>query len=123
MFVSKGQFLVFCCSISFGAFAGIFYSFLNTYTVFLKNKWLKFIVDVFIFCLISISYVAYSYLCNMPNLRFYMILGVFLGFLIYIKTFHYILAKYIKKLYNIISNKRIKTKCLKKQKKLKTHLK
>lgn len=123
MFVSKGQFIVFCSCVSFGAFAGIIYGFLNTYSFFLKNKGVKLAFDVLIFSIISICFVLYSSVQKLPNLRFYMILGVFLGVLIYIKTFHYILAKNLKKIYNIFSEKRIKKKCLKKQKKLKTPLK
>ena len=109
MFVTKHQFYVFIACISFGGISGLMFSATQTLKYYIKNKLIKVVLDVFVFIALAGGYVLYSHVLKFPNTRIYMLAGVFLGIVLYFKSFHIILAKYLKKLYNIVS-KNIKRK-------------
>lgn len=102
MFVTKHQFYVFIACIAFGGMGGVLFSIFQTIKFCIKNKLVKATFDVFVFLILAGGYVLYSHLLNFPNIRIYMMAGVFVGIVLYFKSFHIILAKYLKKLYNII---------------------
>ena len=120
MFVSRGQFFVFIACVAFGGVCGILFSAAGALKFFVKNKIVKNLFDFITFLLVCFLYFIFAYKMRFPNFRFYMVLGVFLGIFMYIKSFHIILAKFVKKMYNVIIIKREKTKkCSVKQKQTK----
>ena len=113
MFVTANQIYVFLACVSFGGCVGILFSFINGIKFLIKKDLFKIIIDVLAFVIIAILYVIFSYRVKFPSLRLYMIAGVLMGIVIYCKSFHRILAKIVKKAYNIIKiikNKKVKTK-------------
>ena len=102
MFVTANQLYVFLSCLSFGACFGVF----RTLTILIKertsNNIIKGVVEIAYFILLSFGFVLYSFLVKMPNLRAYMIVGVLLGNFLYVKSFHYILAKSVKRVYNVL---------------------
>ena len=117
MFVSHGQFYVFIASVSIGCVSGIIFSVVVEFSKLFKNRIVLQIGYGLSLILASISFVYFQYKLSFPSLRFYMIVGVFLGLIVYAKTFNLMLAKALKKLYNIIrktklsylDNKRVKS--------------
>lgn len=102
MFVSQGQFSVFLLCCSFGFAIGIIYSFFYIIKSFFRLKIACYLLDIFFFIVASFLFVFYSLLLNFPNYKFYMPLGVLFGLFIYCESFNFMLAKCIKKIYNII---------------------
>ena len=103
MFVSLNQFYIFIASISFGIIGGVLYCPINFIKKKLKKFQILFLLDILYFFVLSVLFLFYSFLLKFPNVRAYMIFGVFLGIILYIKSFNNILAKVIKRVYNIIS--------------------
>ncbi len=105
MFVTLNQFYIFIACVGFGAVAGVPYSVI----LFYRNKFRRYIipkiVEFLYFAIIACCFIYYSYLIGFPSLRGYMYVGVFLGIYLYVKSFHYILAKILKRLYNIKKRK------------------
>jgi hypothetical protein len=102
------QFYIFFACFSIGAVCGIFFSCSCAIKYVFKNKKIKIvgvITDFFAFALTAIFYIYLSYKLNFPNFRFYMPIGVLLGVFAYIKSLHILLAKLLKKHYNIIEEK------------------
>lgn len=100
MFVSNGQFYVFLSCVAFGGFCGVLIAISHISKKFIINKIICFFIDLILFVIVSISYVVYSNLLNFPDYRLYMTVGVVLGFVIYMETFHILLAKILKWAYN-----------------------
>ena len=112
MFVTKNQLYVFIACVAFGGGAGIIFSLLSVIFERIKNKVIKALPFIIISIPLGFSYVFYGYMLKFPNFRVYMILGVFCGIYLYFKSFHIILAKFVKKFYNIIHNsKKERGKC------------
>ena len=105
MFVSLNQFYIFLACVMFGALGGIIFSLFSLIKFFIKNKIFHAISDIVCMVILSVVFSDFSYKNNFPNIRVYMLLGVFLGLFMYLKSFHRILAKFIKKLYNITIQK------------------
>ncbi len=102
MFVTQNQFFVFIACIAFGSVAGIIFSVFSCVKFFIKNRWLSAIPDIIAFIVVGLLYSVYYFALKFPNLRVYMPIGVFIGITMYFKTFHILLAKYVKKFYNIL---------------------
>ena len=105
MFATANQFYYFCACVSFGLIFGFFY---NIY-VFIrgKNGFYFFIIsDIIIYLIFSIIFAYYAYLLDFPNFRIYMPIGVFFGKILYEITFKILLAKIVKKGYNIFKRKK-----------------
>ena len=100
MYVSSGQIYYFLACLVFGFLGGLIYSIKNL-LFNSKNKSVSIIIDVLYFLFLLLLYVLYSYVFNFPNVRVYMILGVLTGIILCVESFGYILAKFIKRRYNI----------------------
>lgn len=110
MFVSSGQVYVFFSCLSFGIGSGVLFSVITFVKKAIKIKVLKIFIDVCFFILLSVAFSCYAFLLKYPSTRVYMIVGVILGLYIYAKSFHFMLAKIIKRLYNITRDKKRKKK-------------
>lgn len=121
MFVTKSQIYVFIACVAFGGVSGMLLSVSSMLKFFLGNKILKIMSDVIFCVLISFFYCEYSYCLSFPNFRVYMPLGVFVGIYLYLKSFHIILAKYVKLLYNIFEVKILRLKNVRANKKRQTN--
>ena len=106
MFVSANQIYVFLACVAFGGVVGVFFSVSSVFKHLIKIKWIKDLVEVIAFMLVAFLYLLYSYNMRFPNLRMYMIVGVLIGITAYLKSFHIMLAKFLKKAYNIIKRKK-----------------
>lgn len=105
MFVTKNQFYIFLACISFGGGAGFLLSAINCFAFLFKKKTINFICSVLALTIIGVLFSFYSYKMFFPNLRVYMIVGVMIGIYLYYKSFYIILAKLLKKFYNICKQK------------------
>lgn len=105
MFVTANQFGVFVACFSIGGVCGALFSISALFKFVIKSVKLSWIFDVFAFILTSVIYVYTSHKLNFPNYRAYMTVGVFVGIFVYLKSFHILLAKSTKKIYNIIKTK------------------
>ena len=105
MFVTSGQFYVFVACVCFGGCTSILFSISALIKNYISNRLIKILPDVICFLLISVLYVLYSHALNFPDFRVYMIVGVLFGIFTYLKSFHILLAKMVKKLYNIMDKK------------------
>ncbi len=110
MFVSSNQIYVFLACLTFGYLSGVVFSGVKSISFFIKNTWIKAVLDLCAFLLVTFMYLLYSYNMKFPNFRLYMPLGVFIGIAFYFKSLYIILAKIGKKFYNIIKVKKVKTK-------------
>lgn len=110
MFVSSGQFFIFVRCLVFGFFCGLIYLVPSGVKRTSVGIAFNIFVDVFYLFLCSLIFVLYSYLSYFSNLRAYMFLGFFAGFIIECKTFNILLANAFKKMYNILKKKRRKAK-------------
>ncbi len=106
MFVTKNQIFIFIVCLSFGGTFGTLLGFSSLAKKKFDNIFIGALGDTLIFALIALCFAVFSFKMNFPNLRAYMILGVFLGIYIYFKSFNIILAKFAQKLYN----RRVKNK-------------
>lgn len=102
MFVTKNQFYVFIACIAFGVVAGFILSFFICGAKLSKNKIVENLTAVIVLFVLGLVFVGYAFFMNFPNFRAYMLIGVFVGILGYFKSFHIILAKFLKKFYNVI---------------------
>lgn len=102
MFVTKNQFYVFLACLAFGVVSGFVLSFFTCGAKLTKSKIIENLIAVIILTLLGIIFTAYTFIMNFPNFRPYMLIGVFAGILGYFKSFHIILAKFLKKFYNVI---------------------
>ena len=110
MFVSSGQFYIFLACLSFGAASGIFLSISSAIKFFVKNKIIKIILDAVFLAPIGFLFSLYSLKLNFPSLRGYMLIAIFIGILVYLKSFHIIVAFLKKVCYNKVVKRRKNTK-------------
>lgn len=75
-----------------------------------KDKIFIIICDI-LYCLVfAAGFIFVSVMFDFTSLRLYMLAGCVIGALIYLKSFHTIVAFCVKKVYNILSNKKQKRK-------------
>lgn len=118
MFVTSNQFFVFLSCFTFGVMAGIMFSISQIVHDYNKNAIIKGVLDFTAFIFTLVFFFIYSFSNKFPSFRIYMVFGVFLGILAYMKSFHIILAKIVKKIYNkVYINKREKRRCQQARKK------
>lgn len=110
MFVTASQIYVFIACVALGGFFGALLSISCSIKYFIKNIYLKALPDFIVFSLCALIYAILSYNMKFPNVRMYMFLGIFVGIVTYLKSFHILLAKIIKKIYNIIKRKKVNPK-------------
>lgn len=110
------QFFIFLICLFCGLLSGVVYDVLYVarcilcgphlfaYTV--KDKIFLIICDI-IYCLIfAAGFIFVSVMFGFGQLRLYMLLGCVLGAIIYLKSFHIIVAFFVEKVYNIISTRK-----------------
>ncbi len=110
MFVTSSQIYIFIACVGAGSFIGILFSLSKILKSKINNVMLKSIPDIVAFVIGTVIFILLEYNMNFPNIRLYMFLGVFVGIVAYLKSFHILLAKILKKAYNIIKRKKVKTK-------------
>ncbi len=110
MFVTKNQIFIFITCIAFGVVGGAILSLFSFVKIKLKNSIVIFVVDLFSFIVITFLYVLFSLRMEFTDFRLYMTIGVFVGIAGYLKSFHIIVAKCLKKIYNIIEKRYRKVK-------------
>ena len=76
----------------------------RAYTV--KDKVFLVACDFFYCLVFAASFIFISVMFGFDNLRAYMLLGCALGALIYLKSFHIIVAFFVRKVYNKINEKK-----------------
>ena len=119
MYVTKNQIFVFIACYAFGCVVGVSFGIIDHIKKIIKVRFLGVVLEVLNFFIVSIIYLLYSHALRFPNFRLYMIIGVFLGVLSYLKSLHIIVAKCLQKVYNIIvkiKNKKDKKWIKRKQK-------
>ena len=103
------QFFIFLICLCCGIISGVFYDVLYVARslIFLRasrrpaaKTVAAAVCDMLTFAFLAALYVFASVLFDFPNARFYMFLACFCGILLYIKSFHIIVAFLINKLYN-----------------------
>lgn len=76
----------------------------SAYTV--KDKIFLIICDL-LYCLVfAAGFIFVSVVFDFENLRAYMLIGCAIGAIIYLKSFHIIVAICVRKVYNIITNRK-----------------
>ncbi len=118
MYVSANQFYVFIASVAIGGLGAVPFSIFYPLKKILNNKIISSLID-FCCCLILLgAFILISYKLNFPSLRAYMLVGVFIGVFLYLKSFNILLAKCTNKVYNILNKFKVKIfKCKKKNSK------
>ncbi|MGN0814083.1 MAG: spore cortex biosynthesis protein YabQ [Candidatus Coproplasma sp.] len=106
------QIFIFLVCTLCGAASGIVYDIFYIARVFicgadgsaytLKDKIFTAVCDILYFAVLTASFLFCSYLFDFYELRLYMLVATAAGALIYLKSFHIILAICIKKAYNKI---------------------
>jgi len=109
LFDSIGQFHVFLWAVSFGAISGIIYEACMFFRRLFKFKLFVNIIFDSVFCaaVIFLFIIYFTHVCDF-NLRWYMFLGIILGFLTERISLGNYIAKFFDMVYNIII--RIKAK-------------
>lgn len=105
MFQTLGQFSIFIKCVGIGGICGVFFFISNAFKTFFNKKILHVLFDLTAFLTASIIYVIFSYNLEFPSLRLYMIFGFIAGVYLYYKSFNFLLAKILKKPYNIVKIK------------------
>ena len=100
MFVSQNQFYYFVECLFIGIISGFIYEFFFFIKLFLKNYFLRQTLDFIFFVAPAALYLKFSEIFLFPNFRAYMFWGVLGGFLLYIVSFHKIVAKFSEMVYN-----------------------
>ncbi len=83
-----------------GVMCGFLYDALYFIRSLYRKRWLRILCD-FLFCMeFAVLYVFFAVILGFEALRFYHLLGCVLGFFLYLKSFHKIVAFFSEKLYN-----------------------
>ena len=110
------QFFIFMTCLGCGIVSGVAYDVLyivrcalcgvevRAYTV--KDKIFLVVCDLLYCAVFCAMFVFVSVMFGFDNLRLYMLLGCGLGALIYLKSFHVIVAFFVRKVYNRFINER-----------------
>ncbi len=110
MFVTLNQFYIFLACVMFGALGGVVFSLFSIIKYFNKIIVVEIVFDIFCMTILGVAFSIFSFKYAFPNLRVYMLFGVLFGLSMYLKSFHRILAKFTKKVYNITIRKFTKGK-------------
>ena len=101
MFVTKSQLFIFLACVGFGGVSAIVFNLSFVLKLFFKNRIVKIIIDIMLSLPIGFAFVQYSFVMNFPSVRFYMLVGIFIGIYLYFKSFYIIVANLCEKFYNI----------------------
>ena len=100
MFVTENQFYYFAESLYIGALSAFFYSFIALIKLPFKKGFFYQVIDFWALCPCFLCYLILSEKYAFPNFRFYMFVGVVIGFTIYSISFGKTLAKISEIVYN-----------------------
>ena len=99
-FEADGQFYYALISVAAGYLCGLITFLFECQSVF-KSVVPKIIFSGIRGFLLAAGFVIIKFLCGFPDLRFYMVLCFFIGFIVYKKTIAKVIAKFAEKIYNI----------------------
>lgn len=71
-----------------------------------KDKIFTIVCDIMYFVVLSSAYIFLSVIFEFEQTRFYMLLGCGIGIILYLKSFHLIVAFFVKKVYNSVHRKK-----------------
>lgn len=94
------QFYVFLVCVLSGIVGGVFYDILYLVRYPFKSHAVIIVTDIFFGLLFAGLFLFVSVTFYLPGIRFYMLLGCAIGLLLYLKSFHEIVAFFAKKVYN-----------------------
>lgn len=100
MFVTSGQFDVFCLCLSFGAAWGLLAAFSAPLWDKLSNCLLRALLQLLFFCLAGMSFFFFRSAAGFPSARLYMLFGFLAGMFAVYKSFYQTVAKFYRKVYN-----------------------
>lgn len=103
------QLFCFLTCASCGIASGVFYDVLYCLRTAFSSRVATVVCDVLFCLLLAVLYLFASLAFGLPVLRLYPVFGIFVGLLLYLKSFHEIVAFFVKKVYNnLIQRKRRK---------------
>jgi len=102
MFVSSNQLYYFLLSFSLGVALSPVFTVSSGIKPLIKNRVARELPDFFAFVVFGVLFSYLSFVLRFPNIRPYILLAAIIGIIAYKKSFHHILAKGSKKIYNII---------------------
>lgn len=100
------QFYVFLVCVLIGAAGGALYDAVALLRLPFRAKWVHWVSDGLFCLLFAAGYLGVSVALMLPSARFYMCAALILGFVLYLKSFHKIVAFAAKKVYNICKKSR-----------------
>ena len=104
------QFYIFLVCAVYGVFSGVIYDVIYCAVLPFKKRWVKIAGDLLFSAVFIVLYIFLSLLFSFPAFRLYMFLGCAVGFYLYLKSFHKIVAFFALKVYNRIQTKISNTK-------------
>ena len=99
------QFYIFLVCALYGVLSGAIYDVIYCAVLPFKKSWVKIAGDLLFSVIFIALYIFLSLLFTFPAFRLYMFLGCALGFYLYLKSFHKIVAFLAGKVYNKIQAK------------------
>lgn len=106
----KGQFYIFFVCVLCGAVGGILYDVFDGVQAPFRSRIGKVIAQLCFCAVFAFFYIYISVWLGLPDFRSYMFLGCFIGFLLYLKSFHEIVAFFAQRGYNVIKRSIRKSK-------------
>ena len=100
MFVTQNQIYFFIESLFIGVISGVGFEVIFAVKQVVSNEKIKNLTDCLFAFILFPTYFIFSQIFAFPNFRFYMLVGVILGFVIYCINFHKTVAKLVEKVYN-----------------------
>ena len=106
---SAGQFSVFLLCTALGFLGGVAY---EPFAVLkrLVGKKVGIATDILFFLFFSVTFIFAANFLRFPSVRVYFYLGILLGWIIYLKSFHNLVAFFKKVCYNRVVKRRKSTK-------------
>ena len=99
------QFYIFLVCAVFGVLSGVIYDVIYCAVLPFKRQWVKIAGDLLFSAIFIALYIFLSLLFSFPAFRLYMFLGCAVGFYLYLKSFHKIVAFLAAKVYNKVQQK------------------
>ena len=96
------QLYIFLVSAVCGVVGGLLYDAISLVRLPFSSLWIRYITDMLFCCLFAVLYLTVSVLCEFPDLRMYAFAACIVGFVLYLKSLHKIVAFLAKKIYNRI---------------------
>lgn len=117
--IEIGQFYQFLLAITIGLATGLLYEANALCRFFFKNRVVILVVDIAFFLLFGVCYIFFATVYFLPDFRLYLAIGCLLGFFLYYKSLHKIVAFSAKKCYTKYKSLKGGKKLCKREKKSK----